>query len=343
MILTVTANPAVDVTYTVPELHPGAVHRVTEVTQRAGGKGLNVARVLRSLGEEVIATGFTGGPAGQWLTEQGTAAGISMHFVEALPDVRRTTVVRAGDQTTSLWEPGQRPPDPAAAEQALLERVDTLLAGAERPDQPAVRALAVCGSLPAGISPDLPVRLAQRATRAGVPVVLDLDGAPLQAAARAGLPVVLTPNQDEVEALTGARPGSAAEAVSAIAPLLDRGLAAVIVTLGEAGMVAVWAGGSHAAAPPEPVAGNPTGAGDAAVAATLRHLARARGTTASGEDDGAAGDGIPPRWSGEIDWPTLVEDATVTAAASVLRPVAGEIDLAARRRWLTRPTPDQES
>lgn len=64
MILTVTLNTALDVTYRVPRLLPHASHRVTSVTERPGGKGLNVARVLAALGHKVTATGFAGGPVG---------------------------------------------------------------------------------------------------------------------------------------------------------------------------------------------------------------------------------------------------------------------------------------
>lgn len=64
MILTVTLNTALDITYRVPALRPHASHRVTEVTERPGGKGLNVARVLAALGHEVTVTGFAGGTTG---------------------------------------------------------------------------------------------------------------------------------------------------------------------------------------------------------------------------------------------------------------------------------------
>lgn len=70
MILTVTLNTALDITYRVPALRPHSSHRVTEVTERPGGKGLNVARVLAALGHEVTVTGFTGGATGRIVQEQ---------------------------------------------------------------------------------------------------------------------------------------------------------------------------------------------------------------------------------------------------------------------------------
>lgn len=307
MILTVTANPAIDVTYTVPDFRPGAVNRVQEVQQRAGGKGFNVARVLVSLGDQVTATGYTGGPGSPWIREQLEAAGVVVDLVEALPDVRRTVVIAsASAETTSLWEPGHAPADPAAAEAELLARVSSRL--------PGVRAVAVSGSLPPRVATDLPLRVAQLAQQHGIPALLDLDGEPLRAAAK-GAAAVLTPNTDELAALTGRRPASAADAADAARELVRRGCPAVIATLGGAGMVAVWPGGAVLARPVEQVAGNPTGAGDAAAAAIVRGLGAAGGYEA-------------------VDWAAVVTDAVATSAASVLRSTAGEIDLDARARWL---------
>lgn len=77
MILTVTLNPALDVTYRVPSLTLDAVNRIADVSVRAGGKGLNVARVLHTLGYEVTALGLAGGPDGARLVE---SAGIPAAF-----------------------------------------------------------------------------------------------------------------------------------------------------------------------------------------------------------------------------------------------------------------------
>src|SRR5439155_17563111 len=73
VILTVTLNTALDLTYRVPALKPHASHRITEVTERPGGKGVNVARVLAALGHEVTVTGFTGGATGRTVQDQLTA------------------------------------------------------------------------------------------------------------------------------------------------------------------------------------------------------------------------------------------------------------------------------
>ncbi|MYY87434.1 1-phosphofructokinase, partial [Streptomyces sp. SID335] len=88
MILTVTLNAALDITYRVPALTPHASHRVTEVTERPGGKGLNVARVLAALGHDVTVTGFAGGDTGRALRDR---LATEPHITDALAPVAGAT------------------------------------------------------------------------------------------------------------------------------------------------------------------------------------------------------------------------------------------------------------
>lgn len=302
MILTVTMNPAYDVTYRVERLARGRAQRVLTVEQRLGGKGINVARVLAQLGKPVRATGFADLEFGA-----AVAAELAADFVPALPWVRRTLVVsESGDGTaTGLWEPGARVNDPRESVDRLLDRVRALL--------PELRGLVVSGSLPAGVADSVPADLARTALAAGVPVICDVDGpALLLAAAVPG--VVLMPNSEELVRLLG--PAAPDESVSALAarlrPLVDGGVKAVIATRGAAGMVAVTTSGAWAAWLGEPLSGNPTGAGDAAAAAVAAGL--------------AAG--------GAPDWPEILRDAIATSAAAVVVPIAGAIDTCLRARLL---------
>jgi 1-phosphofructokinase family hexose kinase len=315
VIVTVTSNPALDVTYTAPLLRPGEVHRVSEVTVLPGGKGLNVARVLHAAGVPVVATGWSGGPGGRQLESALAAREVRADFVQALPDVRRTTVVHGSDGvTTSFWEPGHPVADGSAAAEALLARVGVLLRQAG--------ALVVSGSLPPGVDPALPARMAAAAAAVGVPAVVDADGEPLRHAARGGA-AVLMPNREELARLDGEWPSTVADAAAAAGRLCARGVPAVVVTLGADGMIARTARGGWWARPVEAVEGNPTGAGDAAAAAVAAGLATA----------------------GPVDWPTLLRNAVALSAAAVCTPVAGEVDLDAYRRWRTQvavePTPPE--
>ncbi|WP_280427733.1 hexose kinase [Nocardia brasiliensis] len=297
MILTVTMNPAYDMTYRVEHFERGQAHRVRSVEQRIGGKGINVTRVLNQLGKYARATGFA---------DHAFAAAAELEmpvdFVHALPWVRRTVVISESEDgtATALWEPGARVSNPHAAEQ-LAVRVTGML--------PDIDGLVISGSLPGGIAATLPAEIARGAIAADVPTICDVDGEALRLAAQ--VPgVVLMPNGDELHRLTGVKPATAEEVVTAAYPLIESGVRAVIATRGADGMVAVTAEGAWFAALPEPLAGNPTGAGDSATAAVIAAL---------------TADEVP-------DWPTILTDAVATSAAAVVIPVAGEIDRCLRTR-----------
>ncbi|MEU1550519.1 hexose kinase [Nocardia sp. NPDC005745] len=292
-----TMNPAYDMTYRVERFERGQAHRVRSVEQRIGGKGINVTRVLNQLGKYARATGFS---------DHAFAAAAELElpvdFVHALPWVRRTVVISESEDgtATALWEPGARVSNPHAAEQ-LAVRVAGLL--------PDIAGLVISGSLPGGIDPSLPAEIARTAIAADVPTICDVDGEALRLAAQ--VPgIVLTPNESEFQRLTGAEPTTADDIVSAVQPLIAHGVRAVIATRGLEGITAVTAGGAWSAALAEPLAGNPTGAGDAAVAAVIAALSSASRT----------------------DWPALLSDAVATSAAAVVVPVAGEIDRGMRTR-----------
>ncbi|ASF11255.1 hexose kinase [Nocardia brasiliensis] len=297
MILTVTMNPAYDMTYRVEHFERGQAHRVRSVEQRIGGKGIDVTRVLNQLGKYARATGFA---------DHAFAAAAELEmpvdFVHALPWVRRTVVISESEDgtATALWEPGARVSNPHAAEQ-LAVRVTGML--------PDIDGLVISGSLPGGIAATLPAEIARGAIAADVPTICDVDGEALRLAAQ--VPgVVLMPNGDELHRLTGVKPATAEEVVTAAYPLIESGVRAVIATRGADGMVAVTAEGAWFAALPEPLAGNPTGAGDSATAAVIAAL---------------TADEVP-------DWPTILTDAVATSAAAVVIPVAGEIDRCLRTR-----------
>ncbi|MCT9084751.1 1-phosphofructokinase family hexose kinase, partial [Streptomyces fulvoviolaceus] len=173
MILTVTLNTALDITYRVRSLRPHTSHRVGEVTERPGGKGLNVARVLAALGHEVTVTGFTGGATGRAVQDQLTAVpGVVDALVPVTGASRRTIAVvdeRTGD-TTQLNEPG--PTVTSAEWSAFQEAYEDLVASAA--------AVALCGSLPPGVPVGAYAGLVRTARAAGVPVLLDTGGEPLR-------------------------------------------------------------------------------------------------------------------------------------------------------------------
>ncbi|MFC9397984.1 1-phosphofructokinase family hexose kinase [Streptomyces sp. NPDC057027] len=305
MIVTVTLNTALDLTYRVPALTPHASHRVTQVIERPGGKGLNVARVLAALGHETVATGFAGGATGATLRDQLAATPVRDELVETAGTTRRTVAVvdTASGDTTQLNEPG--PTVTAAEWTAFRARFTELLDGA--------RAVALCGSLPPGIHVGAYAELVRLARTAGVPVLLDTSGEPLRRGI-AARPDLVKPNADELAQLTGAR-----EPHRATRDARRRGARAVVSSLGPEGMLAATPEGLWRATPPAAVKGNPTGAGDSAVAGLLSGLV----------DD--------------APWPERLTRAVALSAATVLSPVAGEFDAGAYEELLTRVTVTEET
>ncbi|MFJ9147067.1 1-phosphofructokinase family hexose kinase [Streptomyces sp. NPDC102270] len=299
MILTVTLNTALDITYRVPSLRPHSSHRVTEVVERPGGKGLNVARVLAALGHEVTVTGFTGGATGRTVQDRLTdAPGLVDALVPVTGPTRRTIAVvdeRSGD-TTQLNEPGPTvtPEEWSAFQEAYEDLV------------PSVSAVALCGSLPPGVPVGAYAGLVRTAKAAGVPVLLDTSGEALRRGV-AARPDILKPNADELSELTGSH-----EPLRATQDARRRGALAVVASLGKEGLLAATPEGRWRAALPAPVHGNPTGAGDSAVAALLSGLVE------------------------QLPWPDRLIRAVALSAATVLSPVAGEFDRATYEELATR-------
>lgn len=299
MILTVTLNAALDVTYHVPELRPGGTHRVSTVDERPGGKGVNVARVLHTLREPVIATGLVGGGTGASIR---TLLGDLRHsFVDIAQPSRRTTVVADGADGTGFWEPG---PQVSAAEwAAFVGHYAALLRVA--------RVVVLSGSLPPGVPVDAYASLVELARGAGIPSVLDAAGEPLRAGLAAG-PDVVKPNAHELAMATGMAVGALPDAEQlAISEAVDAADAlraatprqtAVVASLGRHGLLASTVDGHWHALPGALLKGNPTGAGDAAVAAIARGMAY------------------------RLPWPQRLADAIGLSGAAVVSPVAGNVD-----------------
>ncbi|VVJ15967.1 1-phosphofructokinase (EC [Amycolatopsis camponoti] len=253
MIVTVTPNAALDVTYTVDSLVPDAVHRARDVRRRAGGKGVNVARVLHALGADVRAVVTAGGATGAEFAADLGAAGLPADLVPIDGETRRTTTVLSAvdGSVTLLNEPG---PELSAAEWALL---------AERVRRREPEVLVCSGSLPPGAPPDGYARLL-----AGRTSVLDTSGAALLPGL-AGRPAVVKPNLEELREVTGLD-----DPIAAAAELRKAGAGAVVVSLGADGLLAVTAAGTWHATPSKVLTGNSTGAGDAVVAALALGLCR---------------------------------------------------------------------
>lgn len=288
MILTVTPNPALDLTWRVDRLIEGGTHRADAGAARAGGKGLNVARVAHAEGADVLAITTTGGRVGQEFAAELGASGVPHALVPVVAETRRSIAVvdeSLGD-TTIINERGSNPTDPEWA--ALLAEVVERL--------PGTRVLVVSGSVPPGAPDSLLPMLIAVGRDAGVPVIVDTSGPALLRAADAGA-TVLKPNAAELVEATGIT-----DPVAGARSLIARGTELVLLSLGAEGMLAVTASALVHARLDEPLTGNPTGAGDAGVAACAVLYAE-----------------------GVRDPKQILRRATAWSAAAVLTPLAGDI------------------
>lgn len=299
MIVTVTPNPALDLTWHVASLAVGGTHRADAGQVRAGGKGLNVARVAHAQDAPVIAVTTTGGATGAEFASELASSGVPHVLVPVAGATRRSVALvdeSLGD-TTVVNERGIAPSDPEW--QALRDAVAAALAG-PHPAGPA-RVLVISGSLPPGIPDDALPGLIRLGRDAGVTVIADTSGPALLAAADAGASV-LKPNEHELRDATGLD-----DPIDGARELIRRGARLVLLSLGADGMLAVSATASgglsvlHARLG-EPLAGNPTGAGDAGVAACAVLMD-----------------------AGVHDPAQILRRATAWSAAAVLMPLAGSI------------------
>jgi tagatose 6-phosphate kinase len=222
MIITVTLNAAIDKTLAVPNFRLGRRHRAVEQTSMAGGKGVNVARALKSLGQPVIATGVAGGPNGTRIIEQLTEEAILNDFVRIREESRMSTAVvdpTSGEQT----EINERGPLVTEAELELfVDKLLYLAKGAE-----------ICvfsGSLPRGVEADVYARLIVELRKLGVITVLDSEGDALLLGARAE-PSLVSPNELEAEELVGHEFADEHDRLTGLQEITELGARSVIMTM----------------------------------------------------------------------------------------------------------------
>lgn len=292
-VVCVALNAALDITYVGERFAAGQANRVGQVHAQAGGKAVNVARLLHQAGHDVVITGFAGGLVGDEIASDLDRRGIPHRLVRCEADSRRTlSAFSAADAAVTAYN--ESGPQIAAAEWTrFADRFGELVQGAS--------AVVLSGSLPGGIPVDAYRRLAGLAGDSGRATFVDAHAAQLRAAVRAG-PALVKPNEHELAGAAGlAVPVSVSAAAQAARGLLAGGAQAVVVSLGSRGLLGVLPDMSLLAVPPAQ-RGNSVGAGDAALAALVEgHLA-----------------GQP--------WPDRLRLAAAKSAAAVRQPVAGVVD-----------------
>jgi len=257
MITTVTLNAAIDKTYYVPSFTPGEVHRVARQVAEPGGKGNNVAKVIRLLGGEVTASGFIAGNNGAFIETGLQARGIHTAFIPAKGESRVCLNImdESSGLSTELLEQG---PVVKRAQLAQLKQSLLQLAG----DSSIV---VMSGSLLPGAPAELYAELIGIVKEAGAQAYLDTSGIALSAGIEAK-PHFVKPNEHELAVWLGKMSLTENESIEAAHKLSDEGISQVCVTLGERGTIAVIDGQGFRVISPTIQAVNTVGCGDSFVA-----------------------------------------------------------------------------
>ncbi|MNI18427.1 Tagatose-6-phosphate kinase [compost metagenome] len=302
MIVTVTLNPAIDKRLHVPALKVGAVQRTSAQESTAGGKGLNVSRVVQQLGEKVLATGFLGGMNGEWIKQRLDRDGIQHDFVAVNGETRicLNIIDDASGTSTEILEQGPQVTEKETAD--LLNKIRQLAA-------PDVWFL-ISGSLPSGISRDIYAVIIREAQARGAKVVLDTSGPALLEGIQAG-PYAIKPNQDEILQLTGETSFDEQSFANMMPKLAEQGINHVIVSMGAEGSIASFDGILYRVKAPRIQAVNAVGSGDSFVAGLA--VAWERG------------------WSGA----EALRLATAAGAANAYSPGTGDVKLQDVERMMT--------
>jgi tagatose 6-phosphate kinase len=258
MILAVTMNPSVDIAYHIHDFKLDAVNRVANVRKTAGGKGLNVARVISQMEEEVLATGVLGGTIGDYIVQELNKSHISNDFLKIEKESRNCIAILHEGMQTEILESG--PTLTSEEGKDFLDKFEGLLAK--------VSLVTISGSLPKGLPMDFYQQMIAISQRKGIPVILDSSGEPLRAALlHKEKPFAIKPNITELSQLLNVKVDSR---ISSLKQALDhewfKGIEWIVVSMGGDGAFVRHGTEEYRITLPKIGVVNPVGSGDAVVA-----------------------------------------------------------------------------
>lgn len=263
MILTVTLNPAVDKTMLISRMIIGSVNRADEVENVIGGKGINVAKVLKQYDYDVKTMGFLGGYYGKMVSDEIEKMGISQKFTFVNGETRTSVNVISEDgYVTEFLEPG-----PMISQEEIDAFLEDFKKELENED---ITIVDISGSAPKGVSPDFYAKLITIAKDYGKKVILDASGEFLKKGAYAR-PYMIKPNLKELETLMGRRVQGIQEICESAVSLIEWGISHVMVSMGSRGILYAYDAKDEIktiyVSAPVIKAVNTVGSGDSAVAA----------------------------------------------------------------------------
>lgn len=258
MLHTVTLNPALDKTATIPGFTVDAVNRIRELREDPGGKGINVSKVASKLGTDSLAHMLLAGQTGKKIELAISQMGIQTraHLVEGETRTNLKIVDAQNKTNTDVNEPG-----PTVTDADLAAFAKDLASKVSEGD-----VVVIAGSLPKGAGADTYALLTSTLRSLGAKAFLDADGEPLKVALKAR-PHLIKPNDHELAGLVGHALNSVGDIEQAAKELVDAGIERVVVSMGGDGALFVTADEVLLAHAPKVKVGSTVGAGDSVVAA----------------------------------------------------------------------------
>lgn len=256
MITTITFNPSIDRLYRVSEINIGEVQRVIESNATAGGKGINVTKVCKILGEDPMAIGFLGGFNGAFIKNELDKKGIKNRFTKIDSETRNCLNIIENDKvSTEFLEKGP------VVEASDLERFEEDLKSVIKD----TKVLAASGSFCQNMPVEYYEKIGDICRENGVKFVLDTSGNALKAALKSK-PYLIKPNTDEIKQLLNVNVESREEIIEAGKKLLELGAENVCVSLGKNGMIYLDGKDVYEVKVPKVDAVNTVGSGDSTIA-----------------------------------------------------------------------------
>ena len=256
MIYTITLNPALDRTLWIQKVRDDVSNRILEEKSFAGGKSVDVSKVLKNLGVDNIALGFVGGFAGRELEGRLLNEGIETDFVRVSGETRTNIIIHETGTGKQLAFNARGPEIKPDELMQFIEQLERLPCG---------EVVAIGGSIPLGVSPEIYRKIISLVKKCQAKVVLDVDGEALRQGIKAH-PNVIKPNIHELSELAGRELNGLDEVVSAARSINQQGVEIVLVSMGAKGILLVSDGQQYLAVPPNVNVESTIGAGDSSVA-----------------------------------------------------------------------------
>jgi 6-phosphofructokinase 2 len=256
MVYTITLNPALDRTLWLEKIQPDESNRIEKEQRYAGGKGIDVSKVMKTLGVSNKALGFVGGFAGEELEGRLLNEGISCDFIRISGETRTNIIVNDMSTGSQTVFSASGPEIKSYELMQMIHKVEKL----EKPD-----IVTISGSLPPGVHPEIYRKIIEIAKNKEAKVILDTDGDALKVGIQ-GLPDIIKPNVYELSRLVDMRLITVNEIIRAAQSVHKQGVRIVLVSMGAKGIILVSKKECYLASPPKVRVKNTIGAGDSAVA-----------------------------------------------------------------------------